>query len=133
MSQGAVETIEATVAPRPRSTRSDGNAQHKSVPSDVKRDAYPNRPPVLALACILRSPYLHDAQEVERLLEYTRLLSVCERLNYAILLIAYTVPLHDLTFRLRPLTSRDSFFSALSASQGAYLVERGKWAFFATM
>jgi len=50
MSQGAVETIEATVAPRPRKTRSDGKAQHKSVPTDVKRDAYPNMPPVLALA-----------------------------------------------------------------------------------
>jgi len=37
-SQGALERNEATVAPRPRSTSSDGKAQHNSVPSDVKSE-----------------------------------------------------------------------------------------------
>src|SRR5229473_3250845 len=36
-SQGALERSDATVAPRPRRTSSEGRAQQKSVPSDVNR------------------------------------------------------------------------------------------------
>jgi hypothetical protein len=35
---GSDESAEATVAPRPRRTRTDGNAQHRSVLNDVKSE-----------------------------------------------------------------------------------------------
>jgi hypothetical protein len=37
-SHGTTESNEATVAPSPRSTKSEGNAQQRSVPSEVNRD-----------------------------------------------------------------------------------------------
>jgi len=37
-SHGAADNKEAIVAPRPKSTKSDGNAQHSNVPSEVKSD-----------------------------------------------------------------------------------------------
>ena len=37
-SHGATDSSEATVAPRPRSTRTDGSAQQRSVLSEVKRE-----------------------------------------------------------------------------------------------
>ena len=36
-SQGAAESADATVAPRPSSTSSEGSAQQSSVPSEEKR------------------------------------------------------------------------------------------------
>ncbi len=35
---GAAVRNDATVAPSPNNTKSDGNAQHKSVPNDVNSD-----------------------------------------------------------------------------------------------
>jgi hypothetical protein len=37
-SHGKDDSTEATVAPRPRRTRTDGNAQHNSVLSEVKSE-----------------------------------------------------------------------------------------------
>jgi hypothetical protein len=37
-SQGASDNTDATVAPNPNNTSSDGSAQHSSVPKDVKSD-----------------------------------------------------------------------------------------------
>src|SRR5260370_13429727 len=44
ISHGADETTDATVAPNPNRTNSDGSAQHNSVLSDVKSDKYPRTP-----------------------------------------------------------------------------------------
>jgi hypothetical protein len=52
ISHGAAETTDATVAPSPSSTSKDGNAQHSSVPTDVKSERYLNNPPVLHVAFI---------------------------------------------------------------------------------
>jgi hypothetical protein len=49
---GTDESTEATVAPSPRRTRSDGRAQQRRVPNDVKSDKYPRtelRLPVVAM------------------------------------------------------------------------------------
>jgi len=37
-SHGKNESIDATDAPKPKSTRTDGNAQHKSVLTDVNSE-----------------------------------------------------------------------------------------------
>ena len=37
-SHGAAERTAPTPAPNPNSTKSDGNAQHKSVPTDVNNE-----------------------------------------------------------------------------------------------
>src|SRR5205085_5388416 len=51
ISHGADETTEATVAPNPNRTKSNGSAQHNSVPNEVNSARYP-RMPLPRLPCM---------------------------------------------------------------------------------